>query len=454
MHSETSSSVFHIGLDDTDSSDGMCTTFLTFNLVKILLRHKGTRLLDYPNLIRLNPNIPWKTRGNAALVIRLETTMMEEKDIFKICYRQLRKFATSKRANSGLVVFKGEKIPQSVVEFSRRALFEVQSLSRAKEILEKEEGFRYVGLRNKQGLVGALAGIGNELKDDYTFELIAYRKSCKKKRIIDKRKVVAMDRKTRFETFNCYDEVNDRILIAPHGPDPVLLGIRGETPLAVKNAFRMLLPIKNLSGYIVFRSNQGTGEHLKEFLDLSHVKAYTSGRVKGVVSSKPSMAQGGHTYFELKNDQGGIPCAAYEPTGRFRLKVLSLVVGDLIEVGGGIRKGTSTHPKILNLEYMIPRKLVSLLLESNPKCPRCFGPMDSEGKEKGYECRHCGYRSNMLSKSSTLKERELTENRLYLPDLKAHRHLTKPLQRFLLKKIKDKRIGAEENYLVEDWISA
>lgn len=443
--------IFHIGLDDTDSSEGMCTTFLTFNLVSRFLKDKNkTRLIDYPNLIRLNPNIPWKTRGNASLVLRIESelTMAE---VFRMCKNMVDRFATSKHANAGLAIFEGEKIPDTVREFSRRALFKVQSLSEAISIMDKI-GIRYYGLRKRQGLVGALAGIGNELKHDHTFELIAYRKSCKVKRSIDKSKIIKMDYKTRPSTYNSYDEENNRVLITPHGPDPVLLGIRGETPRAVKQAFDLILPLKNLLGYMIFRSNQGTGEHLQNVIDLSKLKAYTSGKLKGTVSTRPHIERGGHVFFELKNEQGRIPCAAYEPTGNFRMKVMSLSEGDLVEVGGGIRKKTSRHQSVLNLEYLIPRKLVSLWIEKNPICPKCFGKMNSEGRNQGFKCKKCAFTSKFISKSRTEVGRELTQNRLYLPDMKAHRHLTKPLQRYVHGKLQVEIGRTEQERLVRDWI--
>ncbi|MDL5503555.1 MAG: tRNA(Ile2) 2-agmatinylcytidine synthetase, partial [Candidatus Methanoperedens sp.] len=56
-----------IGLDDTDSRDGMCTTYLMAVLIGKL--NAFGHLNDYPLLIRLNPNIKYKTRGNAALAI-------------------------------------------------------------------------------------------------------------------------------------------------------------------------------------------------------------------------------------------------------------------------------------------------------------------------------------------------------------------------------------------------
>ena len=65
--------IFHIGLDDTDSRLGRCTTHLAFKLVSYL-NNKNVKFLDYPLLIRLNPNIPWKTRGNGAVCLRIMLT--------------------------------------------------------------------------------------------------------------------------------------------------------------------------------------------------------------------------------------------------------------------------------------------------------------------------------------------------------------------------------------------
>ena len=55
--------LLHIGLDDTDSPEGGCTTYIGARLVEEL-DALGVRFTDYPNLLRLNPNVPWKTRGN------------------------------------------------------------------------------------------------------------------------------------------------------------------------------------------------------------------------------------------------------------------------------------------------------------------------------------------------------------------------------------------------------
>src|ERR687886_125338 len=67
-----SEEVLHIGLDDTDSLLGRCTTHMAFKITNYLLKKADIQLLDYPLLIRLNPNIPWKTRGNGAICLRVK----------------------------------------------------------------------------------------------------------------------------------------------------------------------------------------------------------------------------------------------------------------------------------------------------------------------------------------------------------------------------------------------
>ena len=95
--------IIHLGIDDTDSDDGMCTTYLITLILENLI-NEDIKLTDYPNLIRLNPNIPWRTRGNAALCIRLDTDNPDK--IFKIAKKTIINNSESKnnKANSGLVM--------------------------------------------------------------------------------------------------------------------------------------------------------------------------------------------------------------------------------------------------------------------------------------------------------------------------------------------------------------
>jgi tRNA(Ile2)-agmatinylcytidine synthase len=426
---------FHVGLDDTDSSDGMCTTFLCYSAVKRLLADGKTHLTDYPHLIRLNPNIPWKTRGNAGLSLQLKTPLSKD-DLFDFFAKIVKEFATSPRANSGLVLHEGPVIPREVEDFSRLALFSVMSLREARNLADRF-GMKRLELRRGQGLVGALASIGNLLRHDYTFELIAYRRNVKLRRSIELAKIVRMSEARFPETFSNYDKKFGRVMIMPHGPDPVLCGIRGESPKGVLGAFRDLLPIQNLLGYMIFRSNQGTGEHLAHKLDLNNAIAYSSGKVTGTVLSTPEIEMGGHVFFKLGNTEGEISCACYEPTGDFRKAVAALTRGDLVEVAGGIRKPTSLHPKVLNLELLRPLKLHPLASLLNPFCPTCGITLKSKGKNQGFTCKRCDYSTKGAQKISIRKKRNLS-TKLYIPPVAAHRHLTKPLHRY---EITEKKFG-------------
>ncbi len=60
--------MLYIGIDDTDSINGGCTTWLATEVIKELSEFD---LIGCPRLVRLNPNVPWKTRGNAAVALTL-----------------------------------------------------------------------------------------------------------------------------------------------------------------------------------------------------------------------------------------------------------------------------------------------------------------------------------------------------------------------------------------------
>ena len=64
-------SCLHIGIDDTDSPDGMCTTYLACHIIK-KLKENGISIIGYPRLIRLNPFARFKTRGNGGVSFKIK----------------------------------------------------------------------------------------------------------------------------------------------------------------------------------------------------------------------------------------------------------------------------------------------------------------------------------------------------------------------------------------------
>ncbi|HXY56643.1 MAG TPA: DUF1743 domain-containing protein, partial [Nitrososphaerales archaeon] len=166
------------------------------------------------------------------------------------------------------------------------------------------------------------------------------------RRTIDSASVREMDSRTFPHTFNNYDYQKRKVLIAPHGPDPVFAGVRGDSPQSVLSAFRMLRYDEPLAGHMIYLSNQHTDAHLRREL---RWKVYSSGWIDGAVD-QVTIGAGGHVYLSL--DAGGKKrlAAAYEPTGDLRRSAKLLHPGDRIRAFGGVRRGTPLHPAVLNLE--------------------------------------------------------------------------------------------------------
>ncbi|MBU2560540.1 tRNA(Ile)(2)-agmatinylcytidine synthase, partial [archaeon] len=228
----------HIGIDDTDSTRGMCTTYLGALLADELAKFSS---VVESKLVRLNPNIEYKTRGNAAVALKIKTT---KPGIAKnLVLDAVEKYAVfeDENTNPGVIFFEG-KIPREFNEIYQRALHEVIPIKDAAKTAE-QHGAEIHKFKNGRGIVGALAAIGSGLdENDHTYEIIAYRhrKKWGKKRGVDKNSVREMDRRTYPLTFNNFDYNEERILITPKSPCPVLFGIRGENPDVLNRAYEMI----------------------------------------------------------------------------------------------------------------------------------------------------------------------------------------------------------------------
>lgn len=419
----TKETILNIGFDDTDSPKGMCTTFLAYKMVDLLKKEK-TEFLDFPRLIRFNPNIPWKTRGNGAVSIRIKTKNPSK--IKNQIKNLVSKYSDIQNgANPGLVFFQSDSIPSEFTDFSNLALWQLINRSNAKKFAKKNNlEFFYQG--NGQGLVGAIGAIGYDFHD-HTLELLSYRKKIKfgTQRKISNESVKIMQEKTSPNTFNSYDTKKGRILITPHGPDPVFYGVRGENVNSLLYATKILKSNEKLDGYMIFKSNQGTGDHLKNELNFENMKPYASGKITGIVSNTPKIVKGGHVFFKIISKNHQFWCAVYKPTGITSV-ASNLIKGDKICVGGGIRKASKNFPRIINLEFIEIIHLEKNLLKSNPFCKKCNKKMKSKGQNQGFQCIRCGKKS---PKKQTIEISRKIKKNLYIPKLSAHRHLTRPMQR-------------------------
>ena len=430
--SDKSSDVLHIGFDDTDSVSSGCTTHLAFKIVQYLLNLESI-FIDYPLLIRLNPNVPWKTRGNGAVCLRIRTEK-HRKVVEYIKQAIEHSSETSRGTNPAVAFLTGERVPDSLRDLSRIAMFDIVTIHYAEKIA-REYGIEYYTFGTGQGLVGSLAAIGCLLHHDHTFEAIAYRKvqNCGTLRVVDASRVKQYSKNTFPNTFNNYDETHRRVLITPHGPDPIFCGIRGENPHIVVRSLKELQIQEELDGYMVFRSNQGTNMHLQNELKLKRLKAFSAGYIHCKISRTPHPIPGGHVIFEVEDENHlTSPAAVYEPSGLTNL-ALRLDVGDRLEIGCSVRGSTSKFPKTLNIEYILVLELTEIYKSFNPICQICRKRMKSEGTNKGFQCDKCGYKDRHAERVSTVQNRNVSKG-LYVPISSAHRHLTKPIQRYGIEK--------------------
>ena len=414
-----------IGIDDTDSNEGMCTTYMGALLLDELQAYGTVETL--PLLVRLNPTIPYKTRGNAAVALKLKTDS-PEKVIAHVLSRieELARMECEK-TNPGVVFILEkdyENLRPVLRSFLEEAVRDVIEIQKAKNLISKLE-ISSKGFKNGRGLIGALAACGAMLNPedwDHTFEHLAYRQKEKwgTPREIEKESFFEADRETYPETWDTVDLANRLVVCVPHSADPVLFGIRGKTPEIVTKAAGMIRA-EPLERFVVYRTNQGTDMHLLPATNIVEVQDTHSYRLEGTVFAVPKTISGGHVFFPIRDGKGDeINCAAFEPTKNFRGLVRKLIPGDKVVLSGSVTSRT------LNIEKIEIKKLAPLYIEENPECPDCEKHMKSAGKGQGFRCKKCG--AQALSKIRHEVERDIKTGLYEVPPC-ARRHLAKPLVR-------------------------
>ena len=419
----------HVGFDDTDSPNGGCTTYIAALLVE-KLSSMNIFFTDYPRLVRLNPNVPWKTRGNGALCLAIESPEDIVDRIKKIVIDtvEAKSELSYDETDPGIVFVYGD-VMQKIKHFAKKAEQTLLTIEEALK-LAKYVNAEIVDFKRGRGIIGGLAAIGEDLSGDHTFELITYRtpENRDKPRRVQVSSVKTMDTQSPL-TFNNVDPETGRILITPRGYDPILYGIRGETPGAVKQAYDMIMVDEPVERWMIFRTNQGTDAHLRQISAIADIKPYNAVIVQGMVSREPHVLQGGHVTFALKDETGEVDCAAYAPTVTLCKTTRKLTTGDVLVVYGGVRPPSSEHKLTINLEKMNVLELVHKTSLVNPDCPVCGKKMKSMGANQGFRCDKCGFRSSQLTKLKVKEERELKKG-LYMTPPRSQRHLTKPQHRY------------------------
>lgn len=410
-----------IGIDDTDSLKGGCTTQIAS---KICAKFKVKK---HPWLIRLNPNIPYKTRGNGAVAINI-TSNTEEAKKFTLNLVKKEGHISDRKTNPG-VVFISQLTTQDkkkLGDFYSNAVSRLVDIGDAEEIASSlpAEAHKF---KNGRGIIGALAAVGaaaSGVLKDKTYELIAYREdSSSGLRKIDMNSVIRMNDATYPRTYDNIDSETGRVLINPRGKDPVFCGIRGETPADVERAWGMIKPLENISFVRVFATNQGTDSHIRH-KNISDIRPYDCVSFDGVIVEQSKTITGGHVFFRVSDGTGSVWCAAYKPTGGFRDVARSLCIGDYVRCLGGVGK----YPGTVNLEKICILRVAPVFSRVIPFC--CGRKMTSAGRASGLKCRVCHRRISCGDVPVIPAARILSEGWYEVPP-RSRRHLSKPLIRLI-----------------------
>ena len=424
-----------VAVDDTDSMKGNCTTFLATEIIR---EFSDLDLIGNPRLVRLNPAVPWKTRGNGALVMRFGKGTgakrmigrIGDRDIF--CYDRCSSFEPDpaemreriiphiqkhheEDSDPGLLI-SAVKPSQS---FYWRGVRTILSRDDVDAEIKRISGTVFT-IGCGRGLIGCTCGMAWRPRDS-TFELLSYRPEERwgTERVFDPLTIRDVEHGYP-TTFNSWEDRMQKVAMVPSTPCPVMYGLRGDVESDLIEASARI-STEPLERWMVFLTNQGTDDHI--IRDARALAPNQSYLIKGTVSSPSRHIPGGHVFFDIDTKYGKVECGAYEPSKEFRMSLDWLDVGDEVEVMGELRE----EPRTLNIEKL---HVVSAVPEwrkvSNPVCPQCSRTMGSAGSGAGFRCKRCHTRA-----SSPVMERVVRPMVIgwYEPPTAARRHLSKPLKR-------------------------
>ena len=402
---------FFIGLDDTDAPDMMCTTWLG-TLLADLLEKAGMKVLS-ARLVRLNPTIPYKTRGNAAISLCI---LGDPEHAFILACDLVERYSafSCDNTNPGVVV-SIEKPPSA---FYRKAVQGHCHIDEAISLLSRH-AVHFRGYKLGRGLIGATAAISSVFPD-HTWEYLMYRQADRLHlpRDVDAESLRHSEELTTPHTWDTWDYDLKGPVCIPHTQDPVLYGIRGDSPFMVAKAASVVRS-EPAGMKRIWMTNQGTDAHLVPY-DHGQMHEGISYLVRGIVKEIPATGKGGHVSFPLERFGHLISCMAFEPTKKFRDIIRSLRPGDEILAAGSFLKNT------LNLEKIYVFSAEPFLSIQAPLCQACQKRMTSAGSGKGYKCRRCGARK---AEPEVIKEQRSISPGWYEVPPGARRHLSRPSAR-------------------------
>ncbi len=423
----------YIAVDDTDSREGMCTTYL---LSEIIIR-SGMDLIGYPHLVRLNPAIKHKTRGNGALCANLgkgngtplkigsfngmdlmsypdEESGPKSTDLVQLASEIVEEMAVLDEidTNPGIVASSNEFDPS----FYWKAVREEVTINQAEAFI-KEQGGEYRKYKNGRGIIGAAAAISWPAKQ-VTYEFLAYRFPKGAHLGAELKLRVASMANQIPGSFNNIDRRNKHAAIFPRERTPVVFGIRAIKPEALLAEGPEIVAEtgSDVERYLLFRTNQATDDHI--IPDPEELWNGCSYSIEGTVKVRPYSISGGHYFAALQSRHMELAIAAFEPTKEFRKTFSKLAPGDKIRVIGTYKENC------LNVEKMEIKSVSDIYNRVPPACEECGDRMHSRGTGD-YRCYRCG--NKRILASYELEPREIHIGKFDVPVM-ARRHLSRPFE--------------------------
>jgi tRNA(Ile2)-agmatinylcytidine synthase len=394
-----------LGVDDTDGPNGGCTTYVLTELVA-LARTQGLDVLGEPRLVRLNPNVPWKTRGNAALSLLLghgsgpgraigeiggktvlafsrgRSATVPERSRFRVdAWELVQGLASPEEGTDPALVVADRALPERMYEAAVTGVVAPASV----EDELRAEGAWFRTALSSRGIVGAAAAAAWPGRRR-TWELISYRMpGASGSRLIDRRSVLEAARRER-SLFLCHDPATRRLLVAPHTACPILYGLRSRTRIGALRARRWVRS-EPVGRWLLFRTNQGTGDHLRGAVSVP-LPPFTPARLEGTVGAAPRDLRGGHVAFQLAVGPAHVECRVFEPTKSLPTVARGLAAGDRLELWGGTGADPTFRVEGIRIVALAPR----FGRAEAPRCRACGRRGRSLGSGRGYRCPGCHHR--------------------------------------------------------------
>ena len=389
-----------LGLDDTDSLAGGCTTKTMENLI---LNLPDNVFVGTVRLVRLWPFASGRTRGNAALAVELQSenvdSLIAHLDSWWKNELSLLKGLVSPSHHSdrpqvpsdpGMVWFDSQpdEIHYWTAVQSHVAIGDVP-------IATKSWG--------GAGVIGATAAVAWPGLNS-TWEAIAWRDTSDE----SKPRNVCLDSLHEIDswptTFLSRDPRSGSSLIAPRGRSPVLCGVRATTEIEATKALAHILSshhTERSDGHRTFMTNQATGDHLHP-------------ATRAVVEEVKVHPQRKHARIQTTE---GI-WVSFTEGGPVNQLSRWLNEGDVVEMRGLESEDGTFHLEQLRVISWSARG------QQRPLCSACNMRMKSMGRNQGVRCPKCKERMDDVWEDVPSEPPFLD---WVEPPASARRHLARPL---------------------------